>query len=227
MTKINFFSPHDFKTGVTFLNSVAVPEIIISNRAYMDIAYIISQSPEDEISWLGSVDVIDGNYIISDVYLLEQTVSGASISITEASYAKLIMEVIKTKGIKEANKLRFWGHLHPGNSTSPSHVDNEQMKIFEKNCKDFFIRGIFGRKGRAEFSVFDYTKALCFSDTSWSITIGIDVNRKEEIKKLIDTKIKKEIILPFVGNTFEYNKHVKNYPYGLDDEFFKFHNIDS
>lgn len=221
MSQIKFYFPHNCKTQITCLPGFELPEINISTAAYMDIAYITSQSPDNEISWLGSVDLVDGNYIINNVYLLEQTVSMASISVSEVAYAKLIGEIIRTKGIKEANKLKFWGHLHPGDSTSPSQEDNKQMKVFQRNCKDFFIRGIFSRSGKAEFSVFDYNKTLCFEDVSWFSSIDIDTKRKEEIKKLIKEKVKKEVILPFIGKD-----HAKNYPYGLDDEFFKYHNID-
>jgi len=43
------------------------------------------------------------------------------------------------------------------------------MKIFADSCKDFFLRGILGRYGRMEFTLFQYEKGLTFHDVVWSV----------------------------------------------------------
>lgn len=192
-----YFFPHKFKTGITLLEEIDVPTIVLTDQSYMDMFYITSQCGNDEISWLGSVDKLNNTYIINNIYLLEQKVTSTSTEISEVSLVKLVTDLLKKGMMKEVNSLRFWGHLHPGNSTSPSGTDNAQMGIFRKNCNDFFIRGILGRNGRMEFSVFDYVKGLVFDDVEWSTQKISDVTRKNEIKKAIEEKVKKEVFIPF------------------------------
>lgn len=188
------YFPHDFNTSINFLEDIELPKIVINEKAYMDMIYITSQSNNNEISWLGSVDKVNNVYIIDNIYLFEQTVSSTTTLITPNSIVKLGTEMLKAGMIKEVNKLRFWGHLHPGNSTSPSKDDNDTMDILRKRCKDYFIRGIFGRKGKAEFSLFDYSKGIWFNDVEWNFYRNENVERRDVIKKLIEEKVKKEII---------------------------------
>ena len=208
-----YYFPHDFETNVTVLRNVILPEIIITESAYMDMVYITSQSENDEISWLGSVDKVGNRYTISNVYLFDQEVSSTSTEISEKSIVKLGTDMLKSGLVKEVNKLRFWGHLHPGNSTSPSHTDNEQLEVFKKRCKDYFIRGIFGRKGKAEFTLFDFENGFCFNDVEWKFNVVENIERRDYIKKLIDEKVKKEVFpsFPMVSSFVEYKQNSKGY----------------
>ena len=214
-----YYFPHDFETSVTILDNVILPEIIITEKAYMDMIYITSQADSDEISWLGSVDKADNIYTINNVYLFDQVVSSASTEITEKSIVKLGTEMLKAGSIKEVNKLRFWGHLHPGGSTSPSHTDNQQLGVFQKRCNDYFIRGIFGRKGRAEFTLFDFENGLCFNDIEWKFGMVSNTERRDYIKKCIGEKVKKETTFSFpMVSSWEGNKQNSK----GDNDYFKF-----
>lgn len=203
------YFPHNFKQEIKILSSVNIPEIIISQNAFNDIKSIVSQCGNNEISWLGSVEKIENIYYINNVYLLQQTVSIASIEIEPEAIAELATRLIMDKKLQEVNKLRFWGHVHPNNSTSPSMTDEKQMKLFVNEQTDFYIRGIFGRKGRAEFSVFDYVQKLQFDDVEWEIQNICNEERDKQIKAQIDKYVKTNNItyLPFYSSTngFGYN----------------------
>ena len=51
------------------------------------------------------------------------------------------------------------------------------MKWFVHN--DYFIRGIFGRNGRAEFTFFDYRSGLRWNDVSWSMYCPVSKDREQ------------------------------------------------
>ena len=212
-----YYFPHEFKTSVELLSNIVIPEIILTESAYMDMVYIISQSKNDEISWLGSVNKVENIYTIDNVYLFEQTVSATTTEISEKSIVKLGTEMLKQGLIKEVNKLKFWGHLHPGNSTSPSHVDNAQIEVFNKRCKDYFIRGIFGRKGRAEFSLFNYSTGICFNDIEWKFAGIANIQRRDYIRKQIEEKVKKEVI-----TVFPFHNNFKDTATFAEESYFKY-----
>lgn len=202
------YFPHTFKQEIKILSSVVIPEIVISQNAFNDIKSIVSQCGENEISWLGSVDKVENIYYINNVYLVKQTVSTATTEIEPEAIAELATQLILEKKLQEVNKLRFWGHLHPSNSTSPSITDEKQMILFVNEKTDFYIRGIFGRKGRAEFSVFDYVQKLQFNDVEWEIQNTCNEERHLQIKAQIDkyVKINNITYLPFYHDKgFGYN----------------------
>lgn len=179
---VQSFMPHAFQTKVQLIVKTK-PQILISPQAYDDMVHIGSWSGSDEIGWLGTV-VQTGNFefLIKEIYLVGQEVHGSTTKITEDGLAELVAEY---PDINE--ELRFWGHVHPGNSTDPSPQDETQMDMFTYN--EWFIRGIFGRQGRAEFTLFDYKRGLVFRDCPWrKISVEDDARKqywKEQVAKYV------------------------------------------
>ena len=67
-------------------------------------------SVKEEISGYGKVEMVDGCFMVTDVAIFEQTVSGADTTINGASVAKFLYELHK-RG-EDATKWRLWWHSH-------------------------------------------------------------------------------------------------------------------
>ena len=205
------FAPHKFETTSKFV--LGMPKIMISREALEDMAFFVDEVT-DEVSWLGTVqmigeDPISATYLIEKVYLIEQTVSGAETEMTTEGIAATYEALLKKRnGMEIVNKMFFWGHSHPHFGTTPSGPDEEQMKLFRDNNNPFFIRGIFNKEGRAQFSLFLHPQNLEFHDVSWSTVSVISEARKTALKKEIEEKVKKKTY----GSSF-YN-HNDNYGCG-------------
>lgn len=193
----NQFRPHDFQTQTVLLNYV-VPHIKVTQAAYLDMYYIAAASGQEEISWLGTVKKSGHIYTIEEVILFEQEVEVATTAMTPADIAKVSTDLIMAGEIDKVNSLKFWGHVHPSNSTSPSGQDETQMDTLS-NGNDWFIRGIFGRYGRAEFTFFDWQHGLRFNDVSWELVVPNDESREAEIRSQVTAKVKKNVHLPVLS----------------------------
>lgn len=192
------FRPHDFQTRVILLNGHVTPHILMAREAYLDMYYIAKNSGREEISWLGTVKQYENYYLIDEVILFEQEVGIATTVINPESIAQVATELIMSGETDKVNEIKFWGHVHPANGTYPSPQDENQMDVLA-NGNDWFIRGIFGREGRAEFTFFDWKNGVRFNDVPWSIFWPNDEGREVEILQQIKDKVTVEEVVQYKG----------------------------
>ncbi len=162
------FVPHDFQERVVFKDGL--PKIYVSQDAYRDMRILVGLSPT-EVGWIGSVVRVDNNFIIEEVFLIDQQAHGTTTVISEDGLAQWGTEIMKNRrdGMEVANRIRFWGHSHVNMGTGPSSQDDKQMDLFAETCGDFFIRGILNKKGRMEFTLYLYSVGLEIRDVSWEL----------------------------------------------------------
>jgi len=84
---------------------------------------------------------------------------------------KLTMALIDSgsDGLEKANKLRFWGHSHVHMGTSPSGTDERTMERFGREQMPWYVRGIFNKYGRAEFTLYLFDRGLRINDAAWAV----------------------------------------------------------
>jgi len=169
------FRPHTFETTIEHLNVPKTPLVLITPSVYTDMLAIAQHSGSDEIGWLGTVtQLTEGSYLIDSIYFPKQEVSGTTTVLTEDGLGELFTNLAATNP-DACDRMKFWGHVHPSNSTNPSAQDDEQMAAFAHN--DWFIRGIFGRYGRAEFTFFHYKNGIVWNDVPWTVMQPVDKDR--------------------------------------------------
>lgn len=191
------FVPHSFQTVQQSLKRLIEPKIFITPDAYADMLAIAENSGNDEIGWLGTVaELGGGQYLIDGIHMPAQSVHGATCELTEDGIGELFTELAVTD-FAACERMHFWGHVHPGNSTSPSSQDEEQMSQFAHN--DWFVRGIFGRNGRAEFTFFDYKSGVRWNDVPWAIHCPVAEERRTKWVAEVAAKVKKIIIPAYEG----------------------------
>lgn len=90
---------------------------------------------EDEISGLGRCDIdTDGTVYVWDVFILKQSVTGATTNIDDEAQAKFIFEETKRGTLKSVN---LWWHSHAKMGTFWSQTDEDTIKR-SKNS-DFMV----------------------------------------------------------------------------------------
>ena len=188
------FAPHQFETQQEVLSANSIPRIFITPLVYADMLTIAQLSGSDEIGWLGSVVALpDYQFLIDGIFLLKQKVHSATTEINEEGLADFFTHLIGDNP-ELAQRVMFWGHVHPGNSTSPSSQDEDQMEAFSHN--PWFIRGIFGRSGRAEFTFYDYQRSLKWKDVPWQIHCPLSEELTAKWQAEIDAKVTKQVFTP-------------------------------
>jgi len=181
--------PHQFKTEKLLLEQVTEPQILLTPQVHSDCQLLVQLAGSDELSWLGTVQEIgSGNYLIDKFYMIGQEVHFATTEMTTDGLGEFLTALADTDE-DACNRMLFWGHVHPGDSTGPSPQDEDQMAMFAHN--DYFIRAIFGRNGRVEFAFFDFASNLRWNDVSWQVYHPIDTTRREYWAAEVAAKVKK------------------------------------
>jgi len=192
MEKAKGFVRHAFKKQVTL--RFGLPRILISRAAYNDM-YILVDEVSDEVGWIGSVERVGRDFLIKEIFLLEQESHAATCEITAEGISKWAMELMsnRTDGMEVVNAIRFWGHSHVNMGVSPSAQDETQMTVFAESCSDFFIRGILNKSGAMEFTLYLYELGVEIQDAEWEIYEPASDDRRNFWKEEITTKVSRRI----------------------------------
>ncbi len=100
----------------------------IDAEAWVKFQYWVKLAAEDEVSALGLVDEINDNgkitgLLISEIYLVEQTVNRAETTLDDKAVANLMIQ-LATEGI-DGSRLKCWIHSHAGMKAFWSTTDDE------------------------------------------------------------------------------------------------------
>jgi hypothetical protein len=141
---------------------------------------IVELAPK-EVGWLGTAERMpSGNFYIDEIFVPEQEVTGTETDPTDEGQFKIMNELAEMgeEGMQKIEKLRFWGHSHVHMMTSPSGTDENTPLNYQRLGLPWFIRGIFNKLGRAEFTVYLFEEGYRFLDVPW---VAVDSQTGENL----------------------------------------------
>jgi hypothetical protein len=201
------FKNTDQKTEVKFFEDKDNPKIIFTSKILAIMKYIVDNN-SDEVGWLGSVEVIDGSYWITDIYLPKQEVNGGTCELAPDGMQELCNHMISNGQEDKIDKVHFWGHSHVNMGTSPSGQDLQQsMEKLRDFGGSFFIRAICNKAGQMSVAFYDGANKRIIENIVWYVHDG--VNRKEiedTFGPMIKENVKKLTYTPPAG-TVTYPNH--------------------
>lgn len=98
-----------------------------------------------EVSGLGLVDRVAGGFLITDVFLVEQTSTSSGTELDNEAVARLLMELDK-QGI-DTGKLKFWYHSHAQMDVFWSGTDEACIQELGGEQGEYFVSLVTNRKG--------------------------------------------------------------------------------
>lgn len=122
---------------------------------------------DKEVAWHGVArrgeNEEANEYIISDILVYPQTVSGASVEMDTEEYAKWIMD---NADDDRFNNIHMQGHSHVNMAPNPSSVDlNHQEEILNMlGDDDFYIFMIWNKSLVNNIKIYDLKKNILFED---------------------------------------------------------------
>jgi hypothetical protein len=171
-------------------DEVTSPIVFFANTALATIRYLV-QECNKEIAWLGLVDELtDGNYLITEILVPKQEVTGTSVDIDPEAMNTLAHELIVAG--KDPGKLRYHGHSHVNMAVNPSQTDQEHMRDYLEH-PDWFIRSIHNKKGDARVDVYDKRTMLVHHNVQHE---NWDLLQTQDFYDALDTVLKTQIAFP-------------------------------
>ena len=165
-----------------------IPQVFYTDLAWNKIWHFVDMC-DKEIGWLGIVSITDnGDYVIDDVYLPEQVVTGTTTDIESDAVGNLAVE-LECAGI-DSSRLRYWGHSHVEMAVSPSGTDEAQVSEYLEHC-NYFIRGIYNKKRDTKVDIFNVDRCLVYQKVNNGLIPSAEDNElSKSIKQEIANKVK-------------------------------------
>ena len=147
-------------------------------RAYIKMIMLVTAF-DKEVAWhfVASRGEAENEYLITDVLVYPQTVTGVTVEMDQEEYAKW-----RDEGVQSDDGRFFWmngqGHSHVNMSTSPSDTDlkHQQGILDDLRRTGFYIFAIWNKKGEHTLWIYDLAKNIVFEDKDIKIEIGENDN---------------------------------------------------
>lgn len=140
-------------------------KLIIKEEVYDKVMHWVESCP-NEVSGFGRVQVLEnGDFYITDAYLIEQEVGAAHTDIDAKALAKLMYESREAPG-----QLRWWWHSHVNMPVFWSGTDTATIK--ELGGQGWIAATVFNKKH-------EYRSAVCFKTeltTPWGARAGLQLD---------------------------------------------------
>lgn len=168
----------------------AEPTVFYTKEVWDSIWYIVDQCKK-EVGWLGLVEELaNGDYLITEIFVPKQEVTSVTTEMEPEALAKLAMQLLDED--KDPSKLRYWGHSHVDMPVRPSATDEDQVDEYLEHA-DWFIRGIYNKKGDTKVDVYDMRVNFLYT----CVDDRLDLPPVDEtLKDKIDAELKANVTEP-------------------------------
>jgi hypothetical protein len=157
------------------LNKIIAENIIKPTLGFTPLAWLkilqLVQSTSTEIGWHGIVTRTPetGLYLIEDIVIYPQTVTGANVTTDDKEYGTWLQNFDDDT----FNKIRYQGHSHVNFAVSPSGVDqNFYDSILQQMQEgDYYIFMIINKKSDINVWIYDFAQNIIFDKEDISLKI--------------------------------------------------------
>ena len=162
---------------ISFTKTFSIPDrkatVYFTGDAWLKMSALI-RGFDKEVAWHGVAHRGEDNekdeYVITDILVYPQTVTGATVEMDTEEYAKWLMENAEDDRF---DSIHMQGHSHVNMSTSPSSVDlNHQEEILNMlGDDDFYIFMIWNKSFSSTTKVYDIRKNVLFEDKDVTVKV--------------------------------------------------------
>lgn len=146
----------------------AKTKILFTQSVFVKMFELVRQT-STEIGWHGTVERIEGGFLITDIFCYPQVVSAAKVVTDDLKYAEWMQSLPNDK----FNKLRFHGHSHVNMGVTPSVTDDKYREgLLSQLTNDmFYIFLIVNKKSDFNFIVYDMANNQCLVNADCSFGV--------------------------------------------------------
>ena len=159
-------------------------KLLILPEAWTKMIALINEC-DKEIAWHGIVEKQRTAYVIKDILVFPQTVTGCTVTSDETEYSLWLA----AQPDQVFNSIRFHGHSHVNMGTSPSGTDTTYQEDILKNLKDFYIFAIFNKRGDHWCAIYDVEDNIAYDNTDIEL-LTPNTGNTEWAKEMIKQHVK-------------------------------------
>lgn len=117
---------------------------------------------DTEVAWHCTVERGEkaNQFLMTDIVMFPQIVSGGTVQTDDVKYTQWLYSL----PIEQFDHLRFHGHSHVNMAVSPSGVDLTYQTNLLTNVTDFYIFGIYNKRGTNNLIIYDVENNLIYED---------------------------------------------------------------
>lgn len=207
--------------------NIVEPTIFITSGAYVKMRHLVDKT-STEIGWFGTVTKVDSlpnTYIIDDILVYPQTVSGATCEQDEDKMFEFEMSLTTD----QVNRKRFQGHSHVNMGVTPSGVDENFYKDLLTQVTDYFIILVTNKHNAYHVRFYDVENNILYTDVPIHLMLddGTEISTwyEEEANKLrtlvsqTQRPVNSNVAGSMLSFSSKYRQPQTHYPYEeLDDE---------
>lgn len=172
----------DLKKPTTIKLAKPKVKVLFTEKAWVKMQTLIKNF-STEVAWhgLAARGKKPFEYIIYDILVYPQEVSGATVTTDQSEYEKWLMGL----GDREFNNLRMQGHSHVEMSPSPSPKDRVLYNsITEQLGNDmFYIFLIWNKQGDGFIEIHDRRENKVFHSSDITVSVKWSVNAEKFLKQ--------------------------------------------
>jgi hypothetical protein len=198
------FSSNAATRGVATLcrAKTRIPTVFYTIEVKALIDLIVAHCPK-EVGWWGTVETLaSGDYLISDIYVPEQFVTGTETDILPDAMMSMALGIIQEG--KDPDTLYYWGHSHVNMGVTPSGQDEDQVETYLDDHA-VFIRGIYNKSGNSKVDVYDRDRGLVFQCVPNHTPSPLSAELIDLWKKHLDLNVKNPPPVTVTYNTANNN----------------------
>lgn len=152
--------------------------VVFKPEAYAKMLTLL-YSFDSEVAWHGTVErLADDCFMISDILVYPQEVTGTTVNTDQDKYQQWIMEIDG----EVFDKLHMQGHSHVNMQTSPSVTDltHQEAILSQLDDQRFYIFMIWNKRMEHNIKIYDMASNTLYEDSDITVTVqgeGCDMDR--------------------------------------------------
>lgn len=167
----------------TFNNIQRKATLYFTELAYLKMLTLVREF-DKEVAWHGIAKRCDDEedaYVISDILVYPQEVTGATVNTDQEKYQMWLMN----HDDDVFNNIRMQGHSHVNMGTTPSTVDTSLYERILDQLDDnmFYIFLIWNKRNEKTIKIYDLAKNVLFETADITVTVREDAIGMENFLK--------------------------------------------
>lgn len=192
-------------------DNIKKPEVHFTATAYLKMKSLVAHSAK-EIAWHGIVKKTEtGNYLITDILVYPQTVTGVTVTTDQVEYQNWLFE----HPDEVFNNIRMQGHSHVNMGVTPSGVDDALYESILEQLpeNDYYIFMIANKSGDLNVMIHDLAQNVIFEKDDVAVKIymanGHTINSwiTQVMSDYITERVYTAPAVKSVGYGYNYDQH--------------------